>query len=158
MARSTYQDAYISRDTNGRFGADFGDARFFAASTAEKPLLALDGGITMDANAFRDDIPTLSHTPEELGMKLEGTPFQAAANPPVGVNTPPVMREEPPVGAYPITHDIDTYPRQDHSAFEAEGVLNTMNSKIMTGVQQYWGIGLVVASLVGVGFYLGRKK
>jgi hypothetical protein len=33
-----------------------------------------------------------------------------------------------------------------------------MNDRIMTGVKQYWGIGLVVASLVGVGFYLGRKK
>ena len=158
MARSNYQDAYISRDNNGKYGADFGDARFFAASTAEKPLLSLDGGITMDAHAFRDDIPTLSHTPEELGMKLEGTPFEAAPNPPIGVNTPPVMREDPPVGGFPITHDVDTYPRQDHSAFEAEGVLNTMNEKIMSGVKNYWGIGLVVASLVGVGFYLGRKK
>jgi hypothetical protein len=158
MSRSNYQDAYISRDTNGRFGADFGDARFFAASTAEKPLLALDGGITMDANAFRDDIPALSHTPQELGMKLEGTPFEKPSNPPVGTNTPDSMKEDPPVGGYPITHDVESYPINDRASFAADGVLNTMNEKIMTGVKQYWGIGLVVASLVGVGFYLGRKK
>jgi hypothetical protein len=157
MSRSNYQDAYISRDSNGRYGADFGDARFFAASTAEKPLLALDGGITMDANAFRDDIPTLSHTPEELGMKVEGTPF-AAQKPPIGVNTPPSMRKDPPVGGFPITHDANSYPINDRASFAADGVLNTMNDRIMTGVKQYWGIGLVVASLVGVGFYLGRKK
>ena len=158
MSRSNYQDAYISRDNNGKYGADFGDARFFAASTAEKPLLSLDGGVTMDSNAFRDDIPVLSHTPQELGMKLEGTPFESSPNPPIGVNTPPVMREDPPVGGFPITHDVDTYPRQDRGAFDSEGVLNTMNTKIMSGVKRYWGIGLVVASLVGVGFYLGRKK
>jgi|TARA_R110000824_G_scaffold378536_1_gene570138 hypothetical protein len=157
MSRSNYKDAYISRDTNGAFGADFGDARFFAASTAEKPLLSLDGGITMDAHAFRDDIPTLSHTPEELGMKIEGTPF-AAQKPPIGVNKPDSMKADPPVGGFPITHDANSYPINDRAAFAADGVLNTMNTKIMTGVKQYWGIGLVIASLVGAGYYLGRKK
>jgi hypothetical protein len=158
MARSNYQNAYISRDTNGRFGADFGDARFFKASTAEKPLLALDGGITMDANAFRDDIPSLSHTPEELGMKLEGTPFEKSATPPQAVGTPAEMKADPPVGGYPLTHDVSSYPINDRSHFAADGVLNTMNQKIMNGVSQYWGMGLVVAYLIGVGFYLGRKK
>jgi len=144
MSRSNYKDAYISRDTNGAFGADFGDARFFAASTADKPLLSLDGGITMDAHA-------------ELGMKIEGTPF-AAQKPPIGVNKPDSMKADPPVGGFPITHDANLYPINDRAAFAADGVLNTMNIKIMTGVKQYWGIGLVIASLVGAGYYLGRKK
>ena len=151
------KDAYIPKDGHGVYSADFGDARFFATSTAEKPLLALDGGITMDSNAFRDDIPTISHTPEELGMKLEGTPF-AQQKPPIGTNTPDSMKADPPVGGFPITHDVNSYPPNDRSSFAADGVLNTMNEKIMSSVRNYWGVGLVIAGLVGIGYYLGRKK
>jgi hypothetical protein len=68
------------------------------------------------------------------------------------------MKADPPVGGFPITHDANSYPINDRAAFAADGVLNTMNQKIMNGVSQYWGMGLVIASLVGVGFYLGRKK
>ena len=152
------KDAYIPKDGQGTYSADFGDARFFAASTAEKPLLAFDGGITMDSNAFRDDIPTITHTPEELGMRLEGTPFEKRGEPPVHGGIPDEMKADPPRGGYPITHDVNSYPPNDRASFAADGVLNTMNQKIMSSVRDYWGVGLVIAGLVGIGYYLGRKK
>ena len=152
------KDAYIPKDNHGTYSADFGDARFFATSTAEKPLLALDGGITMDSNAFRDDIPTISHTPEELGMRLEGTPFEKRSESPVQGGLPDEMRADPPVGGYPLTHDVNSYPLNDRASFSADGVLNTMNQKIMSSVKNYWGVGLVIAVLVGMGYYLGCKK
>ena len=62
------------------------------------------------------------------------------------------------VGGYPITHDVNSYPPNDRSSFAADGVLNTMNEKIMSSVRNYWGVGLVIAGLVGIGYYLGRKK
>lgn len=153
MVRSM-KDAYIPRDGAGKYRADFGDARFFSASSAEKPLLAVDGGITMDANAFREDIPTLSYSPEELGMKLEGTPFEKGPDP-----TPTSFREDPPVGAFPLTHDKNTLPAPEQDAFSAEmKVLNTLNDTLAGAISKYWGIGLVGMSILGVGYYLGRKR
>lgn len=153
MVRSM-KDAYIPRDGAGKYRADFGDARFFSASSAEKPLLAVDGGITMDANAFREDIPTLSYSPEELGMKLEGTPFEKGPDP-----TPTSFREDPPVGAFPLTHDKNTLPAPEQDAFSAEmKVLNTLNDTLASAISKYWGIGLVGISILGIGYYLGRKR
>lgn len=155
MVRSM-KDAYIPRDGAGKYRADFGDARFFSASSAEKPLLAVDGGITMDSNAFREDIPTLSYSPEELGMKLEGTPFAKSDSPdPV----PTSLREDPPVGAFPLTHDKNTHPAPEQDAFSAEmKVLNTLNDTLASAISKYWGIGLVGISILGIGYYLGRKR
>lgn len=153
------KNAYIPRDGAGKYKADFGDARFFSASSAEKPLLAVDGGITMDANAFREDIPTLSYTPEELGMKIEGTPFAKADNGDSPDPTPVEMRENPPFGAFPLTHDKNTLPPSEASNFSAEyEVLNTLNSTLSTAISKYWGIGLVAISLIGVGYYVGNKR
>ena len=129
------RDAYIPKDGQGTYSADFGDARFFAASTAEKPLLALDGGITMDSNAFRDDIPTISHTPEELGMRLEGTPFEKQGEAPIDGGIPDEMKADPPVGGYPITHDVNSYPPNESAIIWAarskKGILHIDESPII---------------------------
>ena len=74
MVRSM-KDAYIPRDGAGKYRADFGDARFFSASSAEKPLLAVDGGITMDANAFRGGHPYTFLFARRIGNEIRRHSF-----------------------------------------------------------------------------------
>ena len=37
-------------------------------------------------------------------------------------------------------------------------VLNTLNDTLAGAISKYWGIGLVGMSILGIGYYLGRKR
>jgi hypothetical protein len=156
------KDAYIIKDAHSKANYNMGDARFMAADSAEKPLLVVDGGLTMDPNAFRKTSPITHFTPAELGMNTAGTHFdQNGARGDFSDSTPSSMKDEPPIGAYPVTHDPETASPMDQGLYlhaEDEGMMNSLNNKIISTVSQYWGISLVGLGLLGLGYYLGHNR
>ena len=156
------KDAYIIKDAHSKANYNMGDARFMAADSAEKPLLVVDGGLTMDPNAFRKTSPITHFTPEELGMNTAGTIFEPdGARGDFSDSTPSSMKDEPPIGAYPVTHDPETASPMDQGLYlhaEGEGMMSSLNKNIISTVSKYWGISLLGVGLLGLGYYLGRNR
>ena len=72
----------------------------------------------MDPNAFRKTSPITHFTPEELGMNTAGTIFeQNGARGDISDSSPSSMKDEPPIGAYPVTHDPETASPMDQGLY-----------------------------------------
>jgi len=156
------KNAYIIKDSHSKANYNMGDARFMSADSAEKPLLVVDGGLTMDPHSFRKTSPITHFTPAELGMNTAGTIFENnGARGDFSDSTPSSMKDEPPNGAYPITHDPETASPMDQGLYlhaEDEGMMNSLNNKIISTVSQYWGISFLGVALLGFGYYMGRNR
>jgi hypothetical protein len=61
------RDAFVVRDTNGQ--------KSMIPSQRERPMSMGDGTFMAD-NAFRESIPMMSYTPEELGINMDAYPMQ----------------------------------------------------------------------------------
>ena len=59
------RDAFIVRDTNG--------IKNMIPSQRERPMAMGDGTFMAD-NAFRESVPMMSYTPEELGINMDAYP------------------------------------------------------------------------------------
>jgi len=59
------RDAYVVRDTNG--------TKDMIPSQRETPMAMGDGTFMAD-NAFRESVPMMSYTPEELGINMDAWP------------------------------------------------------------------------------------
>ena len=59
------RDAYVVRDTNG--------TKDMIPSQRERPMAMGDGTFMAD-NAFRESVPMMSYTPEELGINMDAWP------------------------------------------------------------------------------------
>jgi hypothetical protein len=155
------KDAYIIKDSHSKANYNMGDARFMSADSAEKPLLVVDGGLTMDPHSFRKTSPITHFTPEELGMNTAGTIFDKnGARGEFSDSTPSSMKDEPPNGSYPITHDPETASPMDQGLYHAEsdGMMNSLNQNIISSVSKYWGISLLGVALLGLGYYFGHNR
>jgi hypothetical protein len=75
-------------------------------------------------------------------------------------STPSSMKDEPPNGAYPITHDPETASPMDQGLYHAEGdgIMNSLNQNIISTVSKYWGISFLGVALLGFGYYMGRNR
>jgi|TARA_R110002074_G_scaffold168598_4_gene330035 hypothetical protein len=60
------RDAFVVRDTNGR--------KDMIPSQRERPMSMGDGTFMSD-NAFRESVPMMSYTPEELGINMAAYPM-----------------------------------------------------------------------------------
>lgn len=63
------RDAFIVRDTNG--------IKNMIPSQRERPMAMGDGTFMAD-NAFRESVPMMSYTPEELGINMDAYPTAPA--------------------------------------------------------------------------------
>ena len=63
------RDAFIVRDTNGH--------KNMIPSQRERPM-AMGDGTFMDDQAFRESVPMMSYTPEELGINMAAYPTAPA--------------------------------------------------------------------------------
>ncbi len=61
------RDAFVVRDTNGH--------KNMIPSQRERPMSMGDGTFMAD-NAFRESVPMMSYTPEELGINMDAYPMQ----------------------------------------------------------------------------------
>jgi len=61
------RDAFVVRDTNGH--------KNMIPSQRERPMSMGDGTFMAD-NAFRESVPMMSYTPEELGINMAAYPMQ----------------------------------------------------------------------------------
>ena len=71
------------------------------------------------------------------------------------------MKDEPPHGSHPVTHDPETASPMDQGLYlhaEDEGMMTSLNKSIIATVSKYWGISLVGVGLLGLGYYLGRNR
>jgi len=60
------RDAFVVRDTNGQ--------KNMIPSQRERPMNMGDGTFMAD-NAFRESVPMMSYTPEELGINMDAYPM-----------------------------------------------------------------------------------
>ena len=63
------RDAFVVRDVNGQ--------RNMIPSQNERPM-AMGDGTFMSEDAFKDSIPMMSYTPEELGINMSAYPTAPA--------------------------------------------------------------------------------
>ena len=63
------RDAFVVRDTNGQ--------KNMIPSQRERPMAMGDGTFMAD-NAFRESVPMMSYTPEELGINMAAYPTAPA--------------------------------------------------------------------------------
>ncbi len=71
------RDAFIVRDHNGR--------KELMADQRERPMAMGDGTFMAD-NAFRESVPMMSYTPEELGINMDAYPMQTETAMQVAMN------------------------------------------------------------------------
>jgi len=71
------RDAFVVRDTNGQ--------KSMIPSQRERPMSMGDGTFMAD-NAFRESIPMMSYTPEELGINMDAYPMQTETAMQVAMN------------------------------------------------------------------------
>ncbi len=71
------RDAFVVRDTNGH--------KNMIPSQRERPMSMGDGTFMAD-NAFRESIPMMSYTPEELGINMDAYPMQTETAMQVAMN------------------------------------------------------------------------
>ena len=155
------KDSYVLKDSHSKANYNMGDARFMAADTASKPMLVVDGGVTMDALAFRNTSPVTHYTPEQLGMSVRGTPFEngSRGDTSEGLGSPDEYGNEPPNNAYPVTFDKGTSSSMDHGLYLAEdNLVSKLNTGIIGMVSKYWGIGLIIGAIGYSGYYLGSRR
>lgn len=155
------KDSYVLKDSHSKANYNMGDARFMAADTASKPMLVVDGGVTMDALAFRNTSPVTHYTPEQLGMSVRGTPFEngSRGDTSEGLGSPDEYGNEPPNNAYPVTFDKGTSSSMDHGLYLAEdNLVSKLNNGIIGMVSKYWGIGLIIGAIGYSGYYLGSRR
>jgi hypothetical protein len=161
FSHNKMKDAYVLKDSHSKANYNMGDARFMSADSADKPLLVVDGGVTMDPSAFRNTSPIRHFTPEELGMSVKGTPFETGTRGDIaeGSGSPDEYGDQPPNNAYPVTFDKNTVNSMDQSLYLAEDTfVEKLNSGVIGAVSKYWGIGLVVGIIGYAGYYLGSRR
>lgn len=61
-------DTYIVKDSNSSWDAGLN-------KNVRENIITMDDGFAIYADAFSSSFPTNNYTPQELGMKTEGTPF-----------------------------------------------------------------------------------
>ena len=71
------RDAFVVRDTNGH--------KNMIPSQRERPMSMGDGTFMAD-NAFRESVPMMSYTPEELGINMDAYPMQTETAMQVAMN------------------------------------------------------------------------
>ena len=71
------RDAFVVRDTNGQ--------KSMIPSQRERPMSMGDGTFMAD-NAFRESVPMMSYTPEELGINMDAYPMQTETAMQVAMN------------------------------------------------------------------------
>ncbi len=144
------RDAFVVRDTNG--------TKDMIPSQRERPMSMGDGTFMAD-NAFRESVPMMSYTPEELGINMAAYPTAPKEETAFEI----AMRDTSQSGDMPTMTPIEEVTlQQGKSPF-----LNVVKEDEYDGGVQFRAEGNLIQHhaydilrglvLIGVGIYVGKN-
>ena len=151
-------DRYVDHDRNGSSKYQFHSSNHFQTMA---PVELMQDGSTMDVSGMKGDGTIFTkYTPEELGMSVQGTPFERAAE---SVEVPSVG------GMIPIQADAAnaTYEQQSTEiAYQdgsvAGGFRFASGRRLVGSLREFVssdvGMTLVVLGLLGGVYTLGKRR